>query len=244
MGRRYANPPIQEMICLFLLGERTPWDITIPGLLYEHLKAEFPRKQHQPAQEVNVRPIPEGFVQEFRRREQIWLFAETGNAIVQISTRMVSFHALRPYPSWEAIRPKIYLLWNSLQRALPAIEIEYLGLRYVNRISLPSEDWGLYLTYYPFWGQTFPSNRVGFAMSTLLAYHEQRDACRVQTLADMRRKTGSIELVLDIEYFLAKPQGIPPHETLAWLDNAHEQVSVIFEGCLTDNLRKTFGEVV
>lgn len=244
MGQRYANPPIQEVLCFFWLSERTPWDLTIPGLLYEHLRKEFPRKQHHPAQEVNVRPIPEGFIQEFRRREQVWLFSETGNILIQIGSRVISLHVLRPYPSWEVVKLKIHTLWNSLQAILPLIEIEYLSLRYINRFSFPSQQWELYLAYYPLWGQTFPSNRIGFAMSTLLTYQGERDACRVQLYTDMHSPPEQRDLLLDIDYFLAKPQGIAPQESLEWLEYAHQQISVIFESCITDKLRQLFGEVV
>jgi len=45
MVKKYAKPPIVEAVCEFRLTHDTRWDLTVPGLLYEKLKASFPQKE-------------------------------------------------------------------------------------------------------------------------------------------------------------------------------------------------------
>lgn len=183
-------------------------------------------------------------MQELLRTEQVRLFTESRNAFVEIAPRMTSLHVLKPEPSWEVIRAEIAAVWDSLRQTLLFLEIEHLSLRYIYRLSLPLENWESYLNYYPFWGQNFPNNRLGFGISTSLSYHEERDICRVQLLTSRYSLPDKRDLLLDIDYFLAKPRAIPLQDTLDWLDNAHQQISTIFESCITDNLRQIFEENV
>ncbi|MGQ0654564.1 MAG: TIGR04255 family protein [Betaproteobacteria bacterium] len=44
MPKKYKNPPIIEAICEFRFSETSPWDLTIPGLIYELVKDKFPKR--------------------------------------------------------------------------------------------------------------------------------------------------------------------------------------------------------
>ena len=54
MGRRYKNPPIVEALCEFEFISSQPWDLTIPGLIYEKVKDEFPDKRQQIGKGFNL----------------------------------------------------------------------------------------------------------------------------------------------------------------------------------------------
>ena len=44
MSRRYQKPPLIEALCEFqFTGEE--WDWTIPGLIYQEIKGEYPKKK-------------------------------------------------------------------------------------------------------------------------------------------------------------------------------------------------------
>lgn len=47
MVRKYKHPPIVEALCEFQFIPSQPWDITIPGLLYDRINSEFPVKQQK-----------------------------------------------------------------------------------------------------------------------------------------------------------------------------------------------------
>jgi len=44
VSRKYTNPPILEALCEFQFVPSQPWDMTIPGFLYEKINHEFPRE--------------------------------------------------------------------------------------------------------------------------------------------------------------------------------------------------------
>ncbi len=45
MGRKYANDPIIEVVCGIQFGADSDWDLAVPGLVYEHIKGKFPKRQ-------------------------------------------------------------------------------------------------------------------------------------------------------------------------------------------------------
>lgn len=36
---KYGNPPIVEVVAEFRFIPSEPWDLTVPGLVYDHLRA-------------------------------------------------------------------------------------------------------------------------------------------------------------------------------------------------------------
>jgi uncharacterized protein (TIGR04255 family) len=48
---------------------------------------------------------------------------------------------------------------------------------------------------------------------------------------------------LDFDFFLAKSQTVSIKQALEWVDNAHQEVEKIFEGCINERLREIFQEL-
>ena len=44
MSIQYNNPPIREVVCEFRFEEGSPWDLSVPGLIYSKMADEFPRR--------------------------------------------------------------------------------------------------------------------------------------------------------------------------------------------------------
>src|SRR5437667_2265720 len=44
VARTYNKPPLIEAVCDFRFSSSQPWDWTIPGLLYEQIRDNFPNK--------------------------------------------------------------------------------------------------------------------------------------------------------------------------------------------------------
>lgn len=79
MSKKYSNPPLIEAVCAFRLTPNTPWDITIPGLLYEPLKDAFPNREQRVVQEVVYMPIRQGLqqqIQDSNRRAYLPVFLQ------------------------------------------------------------------------------------------------------------------------------------------------------------------------
>jgi uncharacterized protein (TIGR04255 family) len=44
MPKKYEKPPIIEAVCEFRFSGKSKWDLTIPGLIYDSVKDEYPQK--------------------------------------------------------------------------------------------------------------------------------------------------------------------------------------------------------
>jgi len=244
MGRKYANPPIVEAVCEFRLSPDTPWDLTVPGLLYEKLKEEFPHKESRLMQEMEIKKGPGGVQQEVRTSERILLFTKGRKLFVQVGPRLVAINSLSPYPTWADFHPKIERTWQALRNTVEVKGVERIGLRYINRITVPiSQPIEEYFAFHPLVGPNLPQKMMSFSVGAEFALHEGRDRCRVQLMTAAPESSETSTLFLDIDYFLARPKGIDLADALAWVDEAHDKVESIFEGCITDRLRELFREV-
>jgi len=245
MGRRYKNPPLVEAVCEFRLTRDTHWDLTIPGLFYEGVKEVFPHREQRSVQELQIIQEPQGFRQELRVSERVLLFSPDRNLLVQIGPRLLVVNALKPYPTWQGFKPCIEMAWKKLQEIVDIQGLERIGLRYINRIELPKEEVVKLSDYFDFYltiGPRLPQVMGSFIAGAEFPYKEGRDRCRVQ-LTPESNSGEKRALLLDIDYFLAKPRAVGVSEALQWVEEAHTQVEEIFEGCITDRLRELFGEV-
>ncbi|MBL7075352.1 TIGR04255 family protein [candidate division KSB1 bacterium] len=86
MGKRYKNPPIAEAICEFQFELNSPWDLVMPGLVYEQVKRTFPKRHQVKVLDVGVSADPEEVEKQvrttlerlytFREREEVLWFLE------------------------------------------------------------------------------------------------------------------------------------------------------------------------
>jgi len=245
MGRRYKNPPLVEAVCEFRLTRDTHWDLTIPGLFYEGVKEVFPHREQRSVQELQIIQEPQGFRQELRVSERVLLFSPDRKLLVQIGPRLLVVNALKPYPTWQGFKPRIEMAWKKLQEIVDIQGLERIGLRYINRIELPKEEVVKLSDYFDFYltiGPRLPQLMALFIAGAEFPYKEGQDRCRVQLTLEPNSGEKRA-LLLDIDYFLAKPHAVGVSGALQWVEEAHTQVEEIFEGCITDRLRELFGEV-
>lgn len=245
MGRKYANPPLVEAVCEFRFTPDTQWDMTIPGLLYEKLKDEFPRREQRLFQEIELTRGPDGLEQQIRTNERILFLMEDKKIVVQVGPRLLAINCLKPYPTWEGFKPKIARAFETLSTATEVRGLQRLALHYINRIEIPASAPRLedYFELYLHLGPQLPQDIVNFIVGCEFPYANSRDMCRVQLTPAPSGAPESLTMILSIDYFLAKPRGIEPEQAMDWVEQAHQSVEEIFEGCITDGLRKLFQEV-
>ena len=195
-------------------------------------------------QEMELMQGPEGLQQQIRTSERLLFFTEDRKMLVQIGPRLLTVNALKPYPHWEGFKPRIEMAWKSLQASVEVLGLEHMGLRYINHIELPAHGGELakYFEFYPFVGQRLPQQMVSFLAGVEFSYADDRDRCRVQ-LTPIPGSGGKSLFMLDIDYFLARPGAVEVVDALAWVEEAHNRVEEVFEGCITDKLREMFEEV-
>jgi uncharacterized protein (TIGR04255 family) len=243
VSKKYSNPPLIEAVCEFRLTPNTPWDITIPGLLYEQLKVAFPNREQRVVQEVVYVPSPQGLQQQIQIGERIFLFSAEKRLFVQIGPRVLTLNVLKPYPNWNGFRPKIEKVWQSLMHTVEVKGVERIGLRYINKIELLKWSGKLedYFEFYLFLGKRLPQTMASFIAAVELPYANDRDRCRVQLMDAPFDPPNQKAFFLDIDYFLTQPQAVDTAATLEWVEEAHRQAEEVFEGCINDRLRNLFG---
>ena len=244
MGRKYKNPPVVEAVCEFRLSQDTPWDLTIPGLFYERVKDDFPHREQRVISDVELTREPHGLHQRTVTSERILLFSKDRKRIIQLGPRLLVINVLKPYPTWQGFKPIIEKSWNHLLEIVEVRGVDRIGLRYINQIDPPSDTIELeeYFEFYPHIGKRLPQTLASFIVGAEFSYDEERDKCKVQLAPAIVHREKSA-LILDIDYFLARPQSIDISMVMDWIEKAHSRVEEIFEGCITDKLRKMFEEV-
>lgn len=245
MRKKYANPPVVEAVCEFRLTPDTPWDIAVPGLVYEKLKDAFPKREQRLVHEVELIQGPEGLQQGIRTSERILLFAEDKKMFVQVGPRLLAVNSLRPYPTWSGFKPKIERAFESLSSTVEIRGLQRIGLRYINRVEISSLPVRLenYFQFYVFLGPDLPQEMGDFMALAEFVYANGRDRCRVQLRPAVPSGSSRTGLTLDIDYFLAQGRGVEVGAAIDWVEEAHDKVEQIFEGCITDSLRQLFQEV-
>ncbi len=240
---RYSNPPIVEVVAEFRFIPLEPWDLTVPGLVYDRLRAQFPRKRLLKVLEGEAAAEAAGIRQEFRLTDRMQFLREDEKAFVQVGPDLLAVNHLAPYPTWEGFVP---LVQDALRAYVVVVQpkgFRRIGLRYINQLEIPGEtvDLDQYLNFRPFVGSGLPQFWHGFILGIEVPFDEERDMLRLQLTTIESRAAGITSLLLDMDYYLARTEGVVLDTAFDWLEHAHTRVQGVFEGCLTDKLRSLFG---
>ncbi|MGH8065711.1 MAG: TIGR04255 family protein [Candidatus Entotheonellia bacterium] len=244
MTKKYRNPPLIEALVEFRILPDSPWDLTVHGLIYEKIKKTFPHKEQRLIQEVDIKQGPKGIEQQVHVSERSFFFTNDKTMFVQIGQHLLAINCLRPYPTWREFKPRIEEAFNALLNSIDVKGLAKISHRAINRIEVPLSpiNLGDFFEFRPFLGTRLPRNMRSFILGCVLPFFNERDLCKVQLTTGAADTPSHSAFLLDIDYFLAKPEDLPVDNALVWVEEAHENVNNIFEGCVTDRLREVFQE--
>jgi len=244
MGRKYRNPPIVEALCEFQFIPIQPWDMTIPGLLYEKIIDRFPIKQQQMGFGIGFQPKEWGIEQKVEMLQRMQFLRSDKTALVQVGPDLLTINHLKPYPTWGIFKPLIIDNLEIYQEVAKPKGFKRIGLRYINKIDLDKRSRELtdYLNYYPFIPTNLPQMHETFQVRVEIPYEEGRDHLLLTLASAIPEKPDVISLLLDLDYIMAIPEGIPLDHASDWLEKAHIIVENAFEACITDKCRLLFEE--
>lgn len=240
--RKYRNPPIVEVICEFRFQPTSEWDATVPGLVYERLKDEFPLRRPLRQVGVQVQMGAEGFSLQPQFEEGMRFLRQDERAFVQLRPHRISVHHLAPYPHWEGFKPLIEKGYRAFLDVLPESRFQRIGLRYINRIVLPDSHVELsdYFNLYPSVGPGLPRDFSAFGVYLLFPFEDGRDALQLRLGNEQPEGEEALVVLLDLDYFLAQEERVTVQNALDWVEQAHKYVVSAFEGTITDRLREQF----
>ena len=221
---------------------RQPWYLTVPGLVYDRLRWQFPRKRLLKVLEGEAAVEATGIRQEFRLADRMQFLREDEKAYVQVGPDLLAVNHLAPYPTWEGFLPLVQNALGAYAAVAQPRGLHRIGLRYINQLEIPGEsvDLDQYLNFRPFVGPGLPQLFHGFILGIQTPYDEERDMLRLQLTTIEAKAAGASTLLLDMDYYLAQPEGVALETTFDWLERAHTRVQSVFENCLTDGLRSLF----
>lgn len=245
MGKKYKHPPIIEAVCEFRFEPSSPWDLTVPGLVYEKIRdSGFPKRLPVTDVEFDFAQSAGSVRQELKTVDRIRFSREDEKAFVQVGPDKLSVHHLKPYPSWQEFEPLIMKGFDAYSIAASPKSIQRIGLRYINRIEIQGAEVKVedYFGFYPFVGNKLPQKFGPFIVGIEIRYENSRDMLRLLLTSVKPSTLNTIGVVLDLDYFLAKPGVIALDKVPEWVNFAHGKVEEVFEACITDPLRKIFEE--
>lgn len=244
MSKKYSNPPIVEAVCEFRFSKDTPWDMVVPGLLYEKIRSEFPIREPKMIQDININLNNNKIEPVLNPHERIIFKNIDKNILVQVDNNLLAINHLKPYPTWTKFQPLIISTFKKLSGVVVFKQIQRIGLRYINRIEIPEPQIELekYFKFKPDLGDKLPQDVGNFMLHCELPHKAINADCDIKFTNAIPAVNNKSAFILDIDFYLTKPLTAAIDDITKWIESAHTNVENIFEGCITDNLRKEFME--
>jgi uncharacterized protein (TIGR04255 family) len=246
MAKRYKKPPIIEALCELRFQSSQPWDLTIPGLVYERIARQFPKKRHQNIIHFEVSKVENKTRQDIEGSVMIQFLNNEEKALVQLGPDLLTVNHLLPYPGWDIFKR---LIAENVQKYCDVTKpsgLKRIGLRYINRIVFPqavnSED---YFRISPKVPEPIPQVFRGSLLSVEIAYEEiPAMILRLSFGTSPSRVQNEVPSILDLDIGSAEAN-IPKLEELEnWLEQAHNRLEIAFEASCQDKTRRDIFEEI
>ncbi|RLE07345.1 hypothetical protein DRZ78_03125 [Candidatus Aerophobetes bacterium] len=246
MGKKYKNPPVVEALCEFkFIPTNQPWDLTLPGLIYEKIRGKFPDKRQQ----MGVQFVPTEKGLEYKVEPappRVQFYKKDKTALIQIAPDLLAINQLKPYLTWNKFKLMILDGFKLYKEIAAPKGFRSIGLRYINAFEFdkPRTELKDYFKYYPFIPENLPQIHGPFLTKVEFPYENGNEKL-ILTLRSVFSKKPNIlfSILLDLDYVMVEPEYISLDLISEWLNRAHERIENAFESCITNKTRGTFEEV-
>lgn len=251
MTKTYKNPPLKEAVCEFRFDLRSIITELQGQAFYEKIKDVFPIEKtgrlHNIEVQLNAGKDKEekGISQKFHEFK-IYL-SQNEKCMVQVDGGRISIHQLHPYISWAEFLPLIQKIFNSYIECVAPTGIVRIGLRYVNEITLLTENFrhedsfniSLVLP------DIIEKTKKTMFIVSISEQEEGKDAIKIQfgekTPNQTQEQLGRT-FIFDLDYFLLVPHTITFGDVGRWLETAHSNLEATFEDMLTESVKMSFNK--
>jgi uncharacterized protein (TIGR04255 family) len=247
MGKKYKNPPLVEALCEFHFEQNSPWDLVIPGLIYEKVRTSFPERKQIRVHSLEALQGANVLRQNIRITDRMQFLREDEKAFIQIGVNLLAVNHLKPYPSWEEFLPLIKEGFQAYSEIAKPKNIQRIGLRYINHIDIHEGKIDLkdYFGFRPEMDNEIFQNFGLFNIGVHIPYKQEKEFLKIELASKISKNPDVLEFVLDLNYFLIKTENVilEADNVFEWLNTAHDQIEKAFESCITQKLRAIFEEV-
>ena len=251
--RKYQKPPIIEALCEFNFEPGQLWDGTLPGLLYNEVKEDFPKRQPETIVQLGIQimgqnppgsaAVPAPSIAAPQAFTRLRFLSEDERAMVQIGPDLLAINRLRPYSSWNDFKPLVLRVLTKYQKVARPKGIRRIGVRYINRIEIPLSEVKVddYLVAFPNLPDALPQ-RINVWVQRSEIPFDSEGTLIIQTGSVREAGLSGIAFLLDLD-FVISGESFALEVADDKIEMAHEKVELAFEECITDKSRKLFEEV-
>lgn len=196
----YDNPPIQEALLDIQVQYSPEFNIDSLESVYDSIKETLPLKE--PIGSYTVTLGPEG--NSSTQGIDGYLFkAGEGDKVLQLTSRGFTYSKVNNYSTWEEFMAEAQTFWNAYIETIHPSMIKRIGVRYINKINIPSSesssvDLGTYFKLFP------ESIGLNQPVESFVRYVYQEDSinCIVTHVMNPTLNTSTTKgAILDIDAF-------------------------------------------
>lgn len=239
----YRNCPIVEVVCEFRFPSLPDWDVTIPGVLYEKLKSQFPIKEFGQHFAIGLTNRGPDEIKNIQISSPVRFIRQDRTALIQVAPGLLAINQLPPYPRWETFKPFVQDIFGEFAKLHNVNGLKQMGLRYINRIDIPGDRIDLhdYFKYYPEIDKSLPQDFTDYRLRAVFPM-EQKGNRLILTLASAKPVTeGCQSAILDIDYIVSSNDDLKGEQAFVSLETAHNAIENVFENCLTQKSKELCG---
>jgi uncharacterized protein (TIGR04255 family) len=234
MVRHYEEPPVIEALCEVRFVE-SQWDTTIPGVFYDLVKSEYPRK-HSTDLDWPGDTSPGPTRSQFSRLD--------GTRMVQVAPNLLVVNQLRPYTGFESWAPTVAEMVTHYRTVASPVGVLSLAMRYINRVDFPNAtevSLEEFFRVYPKIPHELTQDHEEFLLRFEVPKQGRPEHRIVVTLASVPAERG-LSVLFDLYDEVRLKKGFAFEALTSLLNDAHAMIANAFEACITDAARVRFVE--
>lgn len=155
--------------------------------------------------------------------------------VVQLRTNGFSFSRLAPYTSWEEVLPKALALWTSYRDLVKPERLIRLGVRYVNRLTLPvSADLSAFLTAAPVVPGSLPQSLRSYLTRSVLHDPQTGNSILLTQASEPSSDQEHLTILLDVDAFREADIDAGDDRLLSLLESLRNLKNRAFFGSVTE----------
>lgn len=242
MHPKLSKPPLIESVCELRLDPSVPWDLTLPGRLFEKLRAMFPEKRQNPGLELKFGPQGVAEQPDYRQIDNLQFLSQDGKNVAQIREHLVSVSRLAPYEEWERYKTTVLDVFEKFCDIAGACVIARAGLKYVNKIVIPQPGIRLeeYFEMYPHLGPKMPQSHGPFLVGVIFPFDDLADSLRAEITSGNPEGPDQYQVLFTLDYFSTNSLRVRFDNLADWLEAAHGRIEDTFHATLTEKAMNLF----
>ncbi len=238
MALEYRRPPLVEALCelRFASSADRKWDWTIPEMLYEQIRDNFPvRKEHY---DIEISIPSTGPMGAPTRAKRMQFLTSAGNMMVQVAPDLLAVNSVGSHLGWADLRDTLLGVLERYGDIARPPALAMAAVRYINKVEVllrPGVALEQYFTVLPILPEGVPREVSTFLMHTEVGYSDPDALFRFRfgSTASPGQQEGVAAFLLDYEHVGHGDRAPSFNGLRAWLDAGHARIEQAFYGSFT-----------